>query len=347
MNILIIGGAGYIGSQTTKAIKKKGYYPIVLDNLIHGHKHLIEDILKVPLIVGQAGDKELLKNILLGNHPKLKGRTIDAIIHLAAFANIGESMEKPAKYYRNNLGETLSILEVLIDQVKLREEKKISPLKIPFVFSSTCATFGVPELKDIPISENNTQNPINPYGRSKLMIEKILEDFHNAYEIPSISLRYFNAAGADPECELGEDHNPETHLIPLILDALGDNENSIKVFGRDYPTKDGTCIRDFIHVYDLAEAHVAALEKIIKNNICDFYNLGTGKGYSVIEVIETCKEVTGLALKVDFVERRLGDPPILIASPKKIMKELQWRPVFSDLETIIRHAWRWYLKNSS
>tara|TARA_B100000886_G_C20369984_1_gene469069 strand:+ start:150 stop:1193 length:1044 start_codon:yes stop_codon:yes gene_type:complete len=344
MNILIIGGAGYIGSQTTKAIKEKGYHPIVLDNLIHGHKHLIESILKVPLIEGQAGDKELLKNILLGGHPKLKGKTIDAIIHFAAFAYIGESVEDPAKYYRNNLGDTLSILEVLVDQISLREAKNIFPLKIPIVFSSTCATYGVPKLKDIPISENAPQNPINPYGRSKLMIEEILKDFHNAYKIPSISLRYFNAAGADPECDLGEHHNPETHLIPLILDAIGDDKKSIKVFGNDYPTRDGTCIRDFVHVYDLAEAHLIALKKIIYNNVCEFYNLGTGKGYSVIEVIETCKKVTGLNLNVEFVARRLGDPPMLIASPEKIMEELKWRPVYSDLETIIKHAWRWYLK---
>ncbi len=344
MNILIIGGAGYIGSQTTKAIKKKGYFPIVLDNLTHGSKELIEDTLKVPLIIGQAGDKGLLKKLLLGNHPKLRGKSIDAIIHFAAFSYIGESVENPSKYYRNNLGDTLSILEVLIDQIKLREEKNIFPLKIPIVFSSTCATYGIPKSNDIPISENAPQNPINPYGRSKLMIERILKDFHNAYEIPSISLRYFNAAGADLDCEMGEDHNPETHLIPLILDALGDGKKSIKVFGRDYPTKDGTCVRDYIHVYDLAEAHIMALKKIINNNICDFYNLGTGRGYSVLEVIDTCKKVTGLKLNVEFVSRRFGDPPILIASPKKIMKELNWIPVYSDLDTIITHAWRWQLK---
>ena len=347
MNILIIGGAGFIGSQTTKAIKNKGYFPIVLDNLSHGNKAIIEDILKVPLIIGEAGDKQLLKKILLGNHPKLGGKCIHAIIHFAAFSNIGESLENPSKYYRNNLGNTLSILEVLVDQNKLREEKKIFPFKIPIVFSSTCATYGVPDINDIPISESVTQNPISPYGRSKLMIEEILKDFHNAYKIPSISLRYFNAAGADPDCEMGEKHNPETHLIPLILKALGDEKKSIKVFGRDHPTKDGTCIRDYIHVYDLAEAHIIALEKIVNKNICDFYNLGTGKGYSVLEVIKKCKKVTGLKLKVEFVSRRFVDPPILIASPKKIMNELNWRPVYSDLDTIIKHAWSWQLKENT
>tara|TARA_B100001989_G_scaffold251646_1_gene231337 strand:- start:463 stop:1515 length:1053 start_codon:yes stop_codon:yes gene_type:complete len=347
MNILIIGGAGYIGSQTSKALKNKGYFPIVLDNLTHGNKEIIEDILKIPLIIGQVGDKELLKKLLLGDHPKLRGKCIDAIIHFAAYSHIRESVEDPSKYYRNNLGDTLSMLEVLVDQIKLREEKNIFPFKIPIVFSSTCATYGAPKLNNIPIAENVPQNPINPYGRSKLMIERILKDFHNAYKIPSISLRYFNAAGADPDCEMGEKHNPETHLIPLILNALGDEKKSIKVFGIDYPTKDGTCVRDYIHVYDLAEAHIIALEKIVNKNICDFYNLGTGKGYSVLDVIKTCKKVTGLKLNVEFVARRFGDPPILIASPKKIIKELNWSPVYSDLDTIIKHAWSWQLKANS
>ncbi len=344
MQVLVIGGAGYIGSQTVKALKKDGFNPIVLDNLSYGNRFIIEKILKVPLIIGQAGDKELLRSVLLGKHPKTNSARIDAIIHFAGFTNVGESVEDPIKYYRNNLIETLNLLEVLVEQIKVRKNRNIKPFRIPIVFSSTCATYGIPDIQNIPISEKTPQYPANPYGKTKFMIEQIFRDFYIAYNLSSICLRYFNVAGADPECEIGENHVPETHLIPLIFDTLRDDNKSIKILGNDYPTPDGTCIRDYIHVYDLAHAHILALKFILKKDSCVFYNLGSGKGYSVLEVIKMCEKVTNLKVKTTISSRREGDPPILISSSKKIIDELGWKPCFPDLEIIIKHAWEWYKK---
>jgi UDP-glucose 4-epimerase len=263
--ILVTGGAGYIGSHTVLALKQAGYNVVILDNLVYGHRDLVEKVLQVELIVGDTGDRALLDNLF-------KTRDITAVMHFSAYAYVGESVTDPAKYYRNNVVGTLTLLEAMLTA----SVKK-------FVFSSTCATYGVPEF--VPIPENHPQNPINPYGATKLMVERILSDFDVAYGFQSVRFRYFNAAGANPNGILGEDHNPETHLIPLVLmTALGKRE-SISIFGTDYPTPDGTCIRDYIHVNDLADAHILGLEYLLKGGDSEVFNLGNGSGFSVKEVI--------------------------------------------------------------
>jgi len=336
--VIVAGGAGYIGSHTIRELQNGGFEPVVLDNLVYGHREIVEDVLGVPLVIGQVGDKQLLKKLLSGDHPFTRGKNIKGIMHFANFTSVGESVIDPAKYYKNNLAETIILLETLLEDSKKRNSQPI-----PIVFSSTAAVFGLPLENDIPISETTLQNPINPYGKSKLMIENILIDYHKAYKLPVSILRYFNAAGADIKGDIGEDHNPETHLIPLVLGALFNKDGSIKVNGFDYPTFDGTCIRDYIHVSDLANAHVLALNKIINDRSLSIYNLGNGKGYSIMEVIDTAKKVTGKEIKILKSKRRKGDPPVLIALPEKAMKELLWKPAFPDLETIIRTAWNWYL----
>ena len=336
--VIIAGGAGYIGSHTVRELQNGGFEPIVLDNLVYGHRNIVEDVLRVPLVIGQVGDKKLLAKLLSGDHPLTKGKDIKGIMHFAAYAYVGESVIDPAKYYKNNLAETIMLLDALLEDSKKRNSKPI-----PIVFSSTCATYGLPSATDIPIIEHTPQNPINPYGRSKLMIEKILIDYHKAYKFPVSILRYFNAAGAHIKGDIGEDHNPETHLIPLVLEALFNDEGSIKVNGNDYPTFDGTCIRDYVHVSDLAKAHVLALKKIIHDKSLSIYNLGNGKGYSIMEVINTAKTVTGKEIKILQSKRREGDPPVLISSSEKAKKELSWKANFLDLESIIRTAWNWYL----
>ena len=336
--VIVAGGAGYIGSHAIRELQDGGFEPVVLDNLVYGHKKIVEDVLGVPLIIGEIGDKKLLEKLLSGDHPLTRGKDIKGIMHFAAYAYVGESVIDPAKYYKNNLAETISLLEALLEDSKRRNSKPI-----PIVFSSTCATYGLPLETEIPIIETTLQNPINPYGRSKLMIENILIDYHKAYKLPVSILRYFNAAGADIKGDIGEDHNPETHLIPLILKGLFNKKGFIKVNGTDYPTFDGTCIRDYVHVSDLAKAHVLALNKIINDNSLSIYNLGNGKGYSIMEVIDTAKKVTGKEIKILKSKRRQGDPPVLISSPEKAKKELLWKPEFSELEIIIRSAWNWYL----
>ena len=336
--VIVAGGAGYIGSHTIRELQNGGFEPVVLDNLVYGHRKIIEDVLGVPLVIGKAGDKKLLQKLLSGDHPSTKGKDIKGILHFAAYAYVGESVIDPAKYYKNNLVETILLLEALLEHSKKRNSQPI-----PIVFSSTCATYGLPLETEIPISETTPQNPINPYGRSKLMIEDILIDYHKAYKLPVSILRYFNAAGADIKGDIGEDHEPETHLIPLVLEALFNEDGFIKVYGSDYPTFDGTCIRDYIHVSDLAKAHVLALNKIINDKSLSIYNLGNGKGYSIMEVIDTAKKVTGKEIKILQSQRREGDPPVLIALPEKAKKELLWKPKFPDLETIISTAWNWYL----
>ena len=268
--VLVTGGAGYIGAHACKALSNAGYTPVTYDNLVYGHRAAVK---WGPLEEGDISDRRRLELVFHQYKPI-------AVMHFAAYAYVGESVENPAKYYRNNTAGTLSLLESM---------KKCSIDK--FIFSSTCATYGMPN--QIPIVENHPQNPINPYGRSKLMIEWILRDFSAAYDLKYVALRYFNAAGADPQGEVGEKHNPETHLIPLVLDVAAGKSKDIKIFGNDYPTADGTCIRDYIHVTDLARAHVLALERLLDGAASDFYNLGQGQGFSVKEVVEQVSKVTG------------------------------------------------------
>ncbi len=336
--VIVAGGAGYIGSHTIRELQNGGYEPVVIDNLVYGHRRVVEDVLTVPLVIGQVGDKQLLEKLLSGEHPSTRGKVIKGIMHFAAYAYVGESVIDPAKYYKNNLAETIMLLEALLE-----DSKKKNSEPIPIVFSSSCATYGIPLETEIPIIETTQQNPINPYGRSKLMIEKILIDYHKAYKLPVSILRYFNAAGADIKGDIGEDHNPETHLIPKVLEALFNKDVFLKVNGTDYSTFDGTCVRDYVHVTDLAKAHVLALNKIINDKSLSIYNLGNGKGYSIMEVIDAAKKVTGKEIKILKSKRREGDPPVLISSPKKAKKELLWKPEFSDLDSIISTAWKWYL----
>lgn len=320
--ILVTGGAGYIGSHAVLALQKAGYNVVVLDNLVYGHRDLVENVLKVELVVGDTNDRRLLDR-LFDTYP------IDAVMHFAAYTYVGESVTRPDQYYRNNVVGTLTLLEAMV----AASIKK-------FVFSSTCATYGVPQT--LPIPEDHPQNPINPYGTSKLMVEQILADFDIAYQFKSVCFRYFNAAGADPGGRLGEDHNPETHLIPLVLmAALGERE-SISIFGTDYPTPDGTCIRDYIHVTDLAVAHVLGLEYLLNDGDSAAFNLGNGNGFSVRDVIDTARHVTGRPIVVKECDRRSGDPPILVGSSEKAQTVLGWTPQHADLGKILSHAWNWH-----
>ncbi|MBD2163957.1 UDP-glucose 4-epimerase GalE [Calothrix membranacea FACHB-236] len=322
--ILVTGGAGYIGSHTVLALKRAGYDVVILDNLVYGHRDLVEQVLQVELVAGDTADRPLLDKLF-------QTHNITAVMHFSAYAYVGESVTDPAKYYRNNVLGTLVLLEAML----AASVKK-------FVFSSTCATYGVPEV--VPIPENHPQNPINPYGATKLMVERILSDFDVAYGLKSVRFRYFNAAGADPTGLLGEDHNPETHLIPLVLlTALGKRE-SIAIFGTDYPTPDGTCIRDYIHVSDLADAHVLGLEYLLKGSDSEVFNLGNGLGFSVREVISAAEDVTGLTIPVKECDRRPGDPPSLIGSSEKARKILGWQPQYPDIKDIVLHAWQWHQK---
>ncbi len=321
MNILIVGGAGYIGSHMCKYLFKNGYTPIVLDNLVYGHR---DSVRWGSFIEGSMDDKALLNHIF-------KEYEIAAVMHFAAFCYVGESVDDPVKYYRNNVAATLILLEAILENDIFN-----------FIFSSTCATYGEPV--EIPIKENHPQSPINPYGRTKLIVEQIMDDFGNAYGLKSVSLRYFNAAGADPDGELGEDHRPETHLIPLVLQTALDQQKTIKIFGNDYPTSDGTCIRDYIHINDLAQAHLLALERLLNGRQGGQYNLGNGDGYSVMQVVDVARKVTGRLIPSKFVKRRPGDPAVLIGSSEKAIKALGWKPQFTDLDTIIETAWEWHKK---
>lgn len=321
--ILVTGGAGYIGSHATLALLRAGYEVVILDNLIYGHRDLVEKVLQVELVVGDTGDRALLDR-LFSQHD------IAAVMHFAAFAYVGESVTDPAKYYRNNVVGTLTLLEAML-------AAKVNK----FVFSSTCATYGLPI--SVPLREDHPQNPINPYGASKLMVEQMLRDFHAAYDFKSICFRYFNAAGANPDGSLGEDHNPETHLIPLVLQTALGKRDAVSIFGTDYPTPDGTCIRDYIHVSDLADAHVLGLKYLIEGGDSNIFNLGNGNGFSVKEVIETAKAVTGREIEVTECDRRPGDPPSLVGSSEKAREILHWHPQYADLTEIVSHAWKWHL----
>jgi len=322
--VLVTGGAGYIGSHAVLALQQSGYDVIVLDNLVYGHRELVEDALNARLIVGDTNDRALLDEIFAQN-------SISAVMHFAAYAYVGESVTEPAKYYRNNVTGTLTLLEAMV----AANIKK-------FVFSSTCATYGVP--KTVPIPEEHPQAPINPYGATKLMVERILADFSTAYDLRSVCFRYFNAAGADPDGRLGEDHNPETHLIPLVLMAAMGKRESVSVFGTDYPTIDGTCVRDYIHVTDLASAHVLGLDYLLKDGETTIFNLGNGNGFSVRQVIDAARQITGRDIKVVEGDRRAGDPPALVGSSDRARKILGWNPQYADINQIIRHAWNWHQK---
>ena len=337
MTILVTGGAGYIGSHAVRALQRQGLAVVVLDNLVYGHREVVEKVLQVPLVVGQLGDRPLLDQLLSGSHPATGGAQIEAVLHFAAYAYVGESVAKPALYYRNNLGDSLILLEAL-----LAEGQRRGSAPLPMVFSSTCATYGIPDSQHIPISESCTQQPINPYGRSKWMVEQLLGDFAAAYNLPSVIFRYFNAAGADPAGGLGEDHTPETHLIPLLLDAMSGRSPYLQIFGDDYPTADGTCIRDYVHVSDLADAHVLGLRLLLAEGGSHVFNLGNDTGYSVQQVIDTAKTVTGRGLLAHVASRRAGDPPVLVASSARARSVLGWQPRYPDLTTILSHAWRWH-----
>jgi UDP-glucose 4-epimerase len=320
--ILVTGGAGYIGSHAVLALQRAGYSVIVLDNLEYGHRELVEDILKVELVVGDISDRTILDKLFATHN-------IAAVIHLAAYIAVGESVSDPAKYYHNNVSGTLTLLEAMV----AAEVTKI-------VFASTCSIFGMP--KQVPMTEDHPQDPINPYATTKWMVERMLADFDRAYDLRSVVFRFFNASGANPEGLIGEDHNPETHLIPLVLlTALG-KRSSISIFGTDYPTSDGTCLRDYIHVSDLANAHVLGLEYLLEGGKSEVFNLGNGNGFSVREVIETATQVSGGDIKVVECDRRPGDPPILVGSSDKAREILGWYPQYPDLSKIVSDAWQWH-----
>ncbi len=319
MQILVTGGAGYIGSHTAKALARAGHEPIVLDNLSEGHRWAVK---WGRLVEGDLADRELLRETLATYK-------VDAVIHFAANAYVGESVKNPRKYFRNNVANTLDLLEALVD-AGVRH----------MVFSSTCATYGIPA--EVPIQEDQIQIPINPYGESKRFVERVLEWFGKAYGLGWVALRYFNAAGADEAGELGEDHHPETHLIPLAIQcALGERPN-LDVYGTDYPTPDGTALRDYIHVTDLAEAHVLALRRLLDGGQSAALNLGTGRGHSVREVITAVERVSGGRISVRETARRAGDPPTLIADATRAHRALGWKPRLSTLETIVATSWKWH-----
>ncbi len=317
--VLVTGGAGYVGSHACKALHEAGYLPVTYDSLEKGHRWAVR---WGPLEVGGLHDAPRLDEVLREHRPV-------AALHFAAYAYVGESVLKPARYYENNVGGTLSLLEAL---------RRAQVGRV--VFSSTCATFGIPERACI--DEDCPQRPINPYGASKLMVERILADYGLAYGLQSVSLRYFNAAGADPEAQIGESHDPETHLIPLALDASLGRIPALTVFGSDYPTPDGTCVRDYIHVADLARAHVLALDYLQSGGASCALNLGTGTGSSVNEVLAAVAEVTGRPVPVIRGERRAGDPPFLVADPARAIGTLGWRPQFPRIRDQVQHAWNWH-----
>lgn len=318
--ILVTGGAGYIGSHTVRLLAEQGRRVVVLDNLVFGHREaIISD--GVELVEGGIGDKDLLRSLF-------EKHQFSAVVHFAAYAYVGESVTNPLKYYRNNTAEPLALLEIM-------EEFGCKN----FVFSSTCATYGVPA--SIPIVESNPQDPINPYGRSKLMLEWVLRDCDKAWGLKSACLRYFNASGAAEDGKIGEDHDPETHLIPRVLMAITGEIPHVDVFGTDYPTPDGTCIRDYIHVNDLASAHAKALDRLASGGDSLRCNLGTGVGVSVRQIIDAVEDVTGKKVPVQYGPRREGDPPQLLADPTLAKEELGWEAQHKDVREMVRSAWAW------
>jgi UDP-glucose 4-epimerase len=321
--ILVLGGAGYIGSHVNLALAERGYKTVVLDNLVYGHR---ESVLCGELVEGNMADFRLVDDLF-------SRFQFDAVMHFAAYAYVGESVTDPAKYYMNNVANTLALLEVM----RRHATRAI-------VFSSTCATYGVPST--VPIPEDHSQNPINPYGASKAMVERILKDYAMAYGFHHAILRYFNAAGADLAGRIGEWHDPETHLIPLVLRAGLGQAGPVTILGTDYETPDGTCIRDYIHVSDLAVAHILAMEKILSERCSVIYNLGTGNGTSVREIVNAADTVIGRPVPVIVGSRRPGDPPRLVGDARRAMQELGWKPRVSDIQTILSSAWNWELRHA-
>ena len=319
MNVLITGGAGYIGSHTAKTMARAGFTPVTLDNMSFGHPWAVK---WGPLEQGELANVDFVRSII-------RKHKIEAVVHFAANAFVGESMTDPRKYFQNNAVNTLNLLNVMLDE-------KVKTI----VFSSTCATYGDPIR--VPIDETHPQNPVNPYGESKLFVEKMLKWYGQAYGLRWTALRYFNASGADPDGEIGEDHDPETHLIPLIIQAAMGTRPNIGVFGTDWPTPDGTAIRDYIHVMDLADAHVKAVQRLVKGEESTAFNLGTGKGSTVREVIHAVEKVSGKKVKVVDSPRRPGDPPALVADAKKANTVLGWNCRYPGIETIVEHAWKWH-----
>jgi UDP-glucose 4-epimerase len=319
--ILVSGGAGYVGSHAVRELQKEGFRCLVVDNLVYGHSQSVKD---AELIEGDTGNSELLEKIFRQNE-------IEAVMHFAAYAYVGESVTDPAKYYQNNVVSTLSLLKAMA-------KAKVNKI----IFSSTCATYGNP--REIPITEDHSQDPINPYGATKLMVERILRDFDQAYGLKSVTFRYFNAAGADPDGVIGEWHEPETHLIPLVLDVAAGTRGTVQIYGTDYPTPDGTCIRDYIHVTDIAQAHLLGLRELVTGKPSNVFNLGNGGGFSVREVIQTAEKVTGQKINATETSRRPGDPPALVGSAQKAQQVLGWKPQFPDLESILQTAWNWHQK---
>ena len=316
--ILVVGGAGYIGSHMVKHLFRLGCRVVTLDNLSGGYR---DAVLAGEFVEGDIADLDLLQELFAGGG-------FDAVMHFASFIQVGESVREPGKYYRNNFSHTLNLLDAMCAAGVNN-----------FIFSSSAAIFGEPDY--LPIDEAHAKKPINPYGRSKLMVEEALADYARACGLKSVSLRYFNAAGADPDGELGERHEPETHLIPLVLQAASGRRPHVSVFGRDYDTPDGTCIRDYIHVMDLCEAHWLALQSLFDGSGSQAYNLGNGSGFSVQEVIDAAQRVTGRKIPVVDAPRREGDPARLVADATLARKALGWAPRYADLETILRHAWAW------
>jgi UDP-glucose-4-epimerase GalE len=314
----VTGGAGYIGSHACKALAQAGYRVVAFDNLVAGHRAAVK---WGDLVQGDITDRAAVLDTLTAHR-------IFAVMHFAAFLDVGESVREPAKYYRNNVVGALNVLDAMAAAGVTR-----------FVFSSTCATYGEP--LETPIAETHPQNPINSYGESKLAVERALPHFERAYDIHSVALRYFNASGADPDGEIGEDHSPEIHIIPRAIEAATGGRG-LQVFGDDYPTPDGTCLRDYIHVTDLADAHVKALEAIVETNRSGAYNLGTGRPNSVREVIQSVERVTGRTVPWTLAPRRPGDPAVLFASPAKAQAELHWTPRFADIDSIVGTAWAWH-----
>lgn len=323
MNVLVVGGAGYIGSHCVRQLQAAGHRPVVLDNLVFGHRQAVAP--EIPFYDGDLGDTAVVT-------PILKDEQIDLVMHFAAFAYVGESVTEPRKYYENNFVATLRLLETMLDCGVSK-----------FVFSSTCATYGEPDT--LPMVETLPQAPINPYGQTKLDVENCLKAFAHAYGLSFAAFRYFNAAGAAEDGSIGEDHDPETHLIPLVIDAATGRRENIKIFGTDYDTPDGTCLRDYVHVDDLSRAHIAVFDKLNEPGASHFYNLGTGRPNSVREIINAVEEVTGKKVPVVESERRPGDPPALYADSSKAQAELGWAIQYTDVKDTIATAWKWHQAN--
>jgi UDP-glucose 4-epimerase len=321
MKIIVAGGAGYIGSHTVKELIREGFQVIIFDNFSTGKKELV---ISGEVVEGDLMDKESIRKAF-------QSKNIGAVLHFASLIQVGESYVNPQKYYTHNLISSLNLLEIMLEAgVK------------NFIFSSSAAVYGVPQ--ELPIPESHPLNPINPYGQTKLFFEKILQDYERAYGLKFISLRYFNAAGADPEGQLGELHDPETHLIPNLLLFLLGKKRSFDLFGTDFPTDDRTAVRDYIHVTDLAKAHVLALKKILASSSSEFINLGANKGYSVLEIIKKTEEITGQKVNYNKKPRRKGDVPVLLASKEKAEQLLEWKLKYSNIETIVETAWNWHKK---